>query len=234
MYSFESRVRYSEVDETGALSLVGMVDYLQDCSTFQSEDGGVGPDHLAQTQLGWFIANWEIQIDRMPRFGDRIVVSTWSYNIAKLYGWRNYTITSPDGREYVRADSLWFLFDKARGRAIKVPQEEAAPYLAQREERLDMPPIERKISVEGAGRLMPAITVNEQHLDMNRHVNNAQYIQMAVDAVAASGEVLHPRQLNVQYKKAAVVGIPLCRTCMTLRAAAWWTWWTGRARRSPS
>lgn len=41
-YSFESRVRYSECDETGRLSLVSTIDYLQDCSTFQSEELGQG------------------------------------------------------------------------------------------------------------------------------------------------------------------------------------------------
>ena len=38
MYSFDSRVRYSEVDEDRKLSLTGVINYMQDCSTFQSED----------------------------------------------------------------------------------------------------------------------------------------------------------------------------------------------------
>ena len=42
MYSFDSRVRYSETGENGRLSIRGMIDYMQDCSTFQSEDAGVG------------------------------------------------------------------------------------------------------------------------------------------------------------------------------------------------
>ena len=37
MYAFQSRVRYSECDETGHLSLVAAVNYLQDASTFQFE-----------------------------------------------------------------------------------------------------------------------------------------------------------------------------------------------------
>ena len=35
MYSFDSRVRYSEVDEDRKLSLTGVINYMQDCSTFQ-------------------------------------------------------------------------------------------------------------------------------------------------------------------------------------------------------
>ena len=42
MYTFDSRIRYSETDETGALSLLEVINYMQDCSTFQSEDIGLG------------------------------------------------------------------------------------------------------------------------------------------------------------------------------------------------
>lgn len=203
MYSFESRVRYSETDESGSLSMLGMIDYLQDCSTFQSEDCGVGLQHLSDVHLGWFIANWGIDIAKLPKFGDRIVVSTWSYDISKIYGYRNFTIKSPGGVEYVRADSLWFMFDMQAQRPIKVPQAEAAPFVAQAGRRLDMPKLERKIAVMGEGRVADIITVNEQHLDTNHHVNNAQYVEMAVDAIEDDFCIGH---LGVQYKTAAVLG----------------------------
>ena len=46
MYTFDSRVRYSETGEDGLLSLPAIVDYFQDVSTFQSEDLGIGIDFL--------------------------------------------------------------------------------------------------------------------------------------------------------------------------------------------
>ena len=36
MYSFDSRIRYSECDETARLDYVALVNYLQDCSTFHT------------------------------------------------------------------------------------------------------------------------------------------------------------------------------------------------------
>ena len=38
MYEFNSRVRYSEIDHHGTLTLPALINYFQDCSTFQSED----------------------------------------------------------------------------------------------------------------------------------------------------------------------------------------------------
>ena len=41
-YSFSGRVRYSEIGENGLLTLPGVLNYFQDCSTFQSEEVGLG------------------------------------------------------------------------------------------------------------------------------------------------------------------------------------------------
>ena len=50
MYQFKSRIRYSETDETGRLSVPGIINYMQDCSTFQSEDGRMGISYLKEHQ----------------------------------------------------------------------------------------------------------------------------------------------------------------------------------------
>lgn len=203
MYSFDSRVRYSESDENGTLSLLGMVDYLQDCSTFQSEDLGVGLAHLHAHHLGWFIAFWQIEIERLPRFTDPIVVSTWAYEFTNLYGLRNFTIVDADGSPCVRADSRWFLFDSEQQRPIRLPEAETAPYLTDAEPRLDMPALERKIDVAGPGTPMRAIVVGEQHLDTNHHMNNAQYVKLAGDALP---EPFTSGRLSVWYRTAAQLG----------------------------
>ena len=46
MYTFESRVRFSEVDATEKLTLPAVVNYFQDCTTFQSEELGRGIEAL--------------------------------------------------------------------------------------------------------------------------------------------------------------------------------------------
>ena len=51
MYTFGSRIRYSETDEYGKLTLTGIMNYLQDCSTFQSEDIGLGISYLTEHHL---------------------------------------------------------------------------------------------------------------------------------------------------------------------------------------
>lgn len=56
MYQFESRIRYSELHEDGLLAVPKIVDFFQDCSTFQSEELGVGLEHLTGQGIAWILS----------------------------------------------------------------------------------------------------------------------------------------------------------------------------------
>ena len=77
MYTFDSRVRYSETDENGNLSLESLIDYMQDCTNFQSEDLGVGLEYHRQKNIMWVLNFWQIVIDEYParilRWGRRLL-----------------------------------------------------------------------------------------------------------------------------------------------------------------
>jgi len=62
MYTFESRVRFSEADHTELLTLPGLVNYFQDCSTFQSEDIGYGVESLKKSGQAWILSAWQIVV----------------------------------------------------------------------------------------------------------------------------------------------------------------------------
>ena len=51
MYQYQTRIRYSELDESGHLKPEALLDYFQDCSTFQSEDLGIGIEYLKAGRL---------------------------------------------------------------------------------------------------------------------------------------------------------------------------------------
>ena len=204
MYTIESRVRYSECDETGKLSLVGVMNYLQDCSTFHSEDIGRGFKQLTSEGYAWVLATWQIQVERLPQFGEKICVGTWSYQMKGLQASRSFIINDESGATIVKADSTWYLMDINEGKAARVPESENI-YITG-EPRIDLPPTPRKIMLEGEGINAPTILVSQQHLDTNKHVNNAQYVLMAVDALVALGYSHKLRRIVVQYRSQAHLG----------------------------
>lgn len=205
MYSFDSRVRYSECDETGRLSLFAAVNYLQDCSTFQSVELGMRLGGLSDTRLAWVLANWRIEVDRLPALGDGIRVSTWCHELTRAHALRDFTI-SAGGEDVVRADSQWFVFDAGSGHATRVPEDQRA-YLSG-EPALEMGPLERRIRPEGAPVQAPPVHVSRRHIDTNRHVNNARYVALALDALESVGEPAPepPVTVQAQYRSMAFLG----------------------------
>ena len=66
IYSFDGRVRYSETGENGLLTLPGILNYFQDCSTFQSEEVGLGLKVLKEWKRFWVLSAWQVIVERYP------------------------------------------------------------------------------------------------------------------------------------------------------------------------
>lgn len=211
MYSFTSHVRYSEIGESMRMSIPSVIDYLQDCSTFQSESMGIGPGHAIESGLAWLLSDWRIEIARLPRFNDEIRVSTWATAFKGLRAKRNFTIcdAGDEAQEnpLVRADSAWFMFDSNTGRVARVPASESQPYIddAADDEPLDMEPVARRIAVADEGEAADPIVVTTSHIDTNHHVNNVQYVSMALGVLGESAPAA-PLTLEVHYSYAAKLG----------------------------
>ena len=202
MYQFDSRVRYSETDEEGRLSLTGILNYFQDCSTFQSEDLGMGVRYLTEHGRAWWLTSWQIVIDRYPVLGEKIVISTWPYDFKGIYGYRNFTLQDQEGGYLARAASVWFFFDTVRQKPARLTPEDIRGY-GEAQPRLTMDYASRKIALPEEYEERPRILVSRHHLDTNHHVNNARYVEIARESLPQEISV---KELRVEYKKAAVLG----------------------------
>ena len=127
-YTFKSRVRFSEVDHTKRITLPGIVNYFQDCSTFQSEGLGLGVDHFAKHKRAWILSAWQVVIDRYPSLGEEISVSTWATEFNGLYGLRNFCMEDEGQQMTACANSVWVYMDIEKGRPAKPGEDETKAY----------------------------------------------------------------------------------------------------------
>ena len=200
-YTFKSRVRFSEVDHTKRIKLPGIVNYFQDCSTFQSEGLGLGVDHFAKHKRAWILSAWQVVIDRYPSLGEEISVSTWANEFNGLYGLRNFCMEDEGQQMTACANSVWVYMDIEKGRPAKPGEDETKAYGEGEPLKMEYAP--RKIALPKDAEPMDAFPVRKYHIDTNEHVNNCQYVQMALEVLKERMEV---RQLRVEYKRSAVYG----------------------------
>ena len=190
MYEFNSRVRYSEIDHHGTLTLPALINYFQDCSTFQSEDVGLGTEVLKEEKRAWILSYWQV-----------ITIGTFPTEFKGLFGNRNFYIKDERGNMIAKAYSVWVFLDTETGRPVRPEEKDIKPYGMG--EALDMPYEGRKISLPEETEVLEAFPVRRYHIDTNEHVNNCQYVQMALEFLPADRQF---RQIRVEYKKSAVLG----------------------------
>lgn len=201
IYEFSGRVRYSEIDHKGTMTLPALINYFQDCSTFHSESIGLGMECLKQEKKAWVLSYWQIIVDRYPKLYEKITAGTFATEFKGLFGNRNFYMKDGEGRRIACANSIWVFMDLEKGRPCRPAEEDIAPYGVN--EPLDMPYEDRKISVPEVFEDREPFPVRKYHIDTNEHVNNCQYVQMALEMLPGD---INVRQVRVDYKKSAVLG----------------------------
>ncbi|MCM1540422.1 MAG: thioesterase [Blautia sp.] len=198
MYTFDSRIRYSETDSEGKLTMASLLNYFQDCSTFHSEDIGLGVGYLKEMHQVWVLSSWQIVVERYPELCERVIIGTQPYDMKGFLGYRNFTMMTEGGEYLAKANSIWSLLDLDKGKPAMVSEEMTRKYGIS--EKLDMEYAPRKIAVPGDGVSGEAIVVKQHHLDTNHHVNNGQFVDMAMDFLPEDFVI---GQLRAEYKKQA-------------------------------
>lgn len=178
MYQMESTVRFSEADQNGQLNMYTLLNYFQDCSTQQSETLNVGVEALHQKNLVWVVSTWNIQVNRFPALGEKIIVGTFPYDYRAFFGRRNFLMKTADGEILAMADSLWTLLNYETNTPETVTDDIIAGF--EMEEKLPMDYIKGRISRPKDMVKLADILVMPYHLDANMHVNNGRYLQMAL------------------------------------------------------
>lgn len=201
MYFYDSRIRYSECDSEGRLTLDALLNYFQDTSTFQAEDSGIGMSYMNRMQIVWVLSYWQIVVDRYPDLGESIQTGTAPYEYKRFMGSRNFLMKTPQGEVLAKANSIWSLLDRRTGKPMLPSREMIARY--QIEEKIPMVYAPRKVALPENGVCLEHFVVKKNNLDMNHHVNNGQFVTLAMNYLP-EGFVI--RQLRAEYKQQAFLG----------------------------
>lgn len=226
MYSYNTRVRYSELAEDKKASLVSIINYFQDCCTFEAEDGGIGLKWLKEHNTAWMLTGWQIHVVRRPKYCEQIKVTTWACGFKYFVGKRSFTIRTvnsdgSDGDVLVYAMSEWAYVNVIKNLPEKnVPEKEIEVYglVTPIEERFeefgldeyvndnsDFAVLKGRIQAPNVSEMQEEtpIVVTADNLDTNHHVNNGQYVALAKSVIPEEIDVKHFR---AEIKMQSVLG----------------------------
>lgn len=218
MYTFHSRVRYSETGSNGIMTMHGILNYFQDCSTFQSEALGLGVDVLKQRHRAWLLTAWQVEVLRAPVFGEEIEIGTFPYAFKGFFGLRNFLIRDSQGNTLVRANSVWVYVNTDTGHPARALPEEISAYSL--EPKLDMDYRDRKVRIPEHAVFadLEPFPVQKHQIDTNHHVNNSQYPLMAWEYLP---DGFCCGYMQAEYKTAARPGDLICPSVWNDQGTYW-------------
>lgn len=204
MYSYDSRVGFSMCDADQKLTINAMVDFFQDAATFQSEDLGVGMSYLFPLNLMWVINTWQIDVKRYPKCMEKIKVVTIPYKFRGFVGYRYFRIESEAGETLVDANSMWCLLNFETMTPSNAPEKLPEKYGENAKPEMDY--CNGKIRLPENATEQEPIVVDSFFLDPNRHVNNGQYVNIAMNYLP-EGFVID--RMRAEYRQQAFLGCTL-------------------------
>lgn len=167
-------------DFTGRLSWGYIGNHLLRCASLHAGMHGFGYDDVVRNRQAWVLSRLVVDIEEMPRTGEVYQIETWVSKVYRQFTDRLFAITSPEGRIYGHAHSVWALIDMDSRMPVDfstLPDGGFSKAMS-----------EREVPIKGAGRVKVkaeapthTLTAYYNDLDINGHVNSVRYIEMMLD-----------------------------------------------------
>lgn len=208
MYSLKYQVTTSTCDSEGRLKLYSALQMMQDCSEFWIDSEPGVKQYFAEQNMAQLLATRQVEVIRVPRYKEELTVTSTVYGMKPMFGFRNTFIYDAQGRPCYKTWSMGAFVDKSTGKLKRVDDEIIASMTL--EPQLEMNYKDRRIILpKTEGEVMEPVKVLRADIDYNRHLNNANYIRMAMELLPESFVV---RGLRVEYRVAAKLGDMLTPT----------------------
>ena len=204
--TFSSIVSSSQTDRNGKMKLFSALQWMQDCSVISFMKDVTFCEWLQENQVTPVVNFRQLEVLRVPSLMENLTCTSFVYDVQGAMGYRNTAIYDAQGNACYRTWVLASYANLKTGRLSRIPRETQAAL--QFPPRLDMSYGPRKIVLPDTP-LTPLepIRVQRNDIDYNNHVNNAQYIRMALELLPEEFEVVG---LRVEYRKAVMPGSIIC------------------------
>ena len=208
-------VRYYEVDAGGTLAVEHLCNYMQQIAGQHAEKLGVGFDRLHELGLTWVLARWQVSLDKMPAAGEDVVLETWPSSVERLQCRREFVLRNSDNEVLARGGSWWVVVNFNTFRLERVPSIVTDVYpdgasFALEDFGLRLPQVKE-------GQANMAAPVRWSDIDVNQHVNNANYLDWVLQSApgAENKECLSAglRRFEINFKSEARLGDTLEARC---------------------
>lgn len=205
-YSKTYPIKYYEVDVNMVLKPSALLNILQDMATVNAEMLGFGYSFTHPKNYGWFLIKYRMEFDDYPHDLDDVIIKTESRGVSKIIANRDFEIWTPDNKKRLgRVASQWMMLDLSTKGILSFAK--VAPHLPQFEKRENDLQFEKIGKCDYCADLQKTFEIRYDDIDVNQHVNNANYIVWAFETLPYEFRESHKlKTLDIVYKKEIAFG----------------------------
>ncbi len=202
IYTESRRLRSRDVDMFRRLRTSELFHILQEASIRHTEQLGMGRDKTLDRGILWVLLMQRAEITRMPEYDEETVLRSWPGKTMHLLFPRYYSLETAAGEPLLKASALWSLVD-AKTRKVVFPERCGVEIEGLNTgEEIALPGTIRKRDCVRE----KAFRVPYSFVDLNGHMNNARYFDLAEDCVDAAAEGKRLKEIRVEYVNEARYG----------------------------
>lgn len=202
IYSIEYRILSSDTDANRRLRLSRLFTLLQEASIAHTTELGMGREKTLDRGLLWIVTLQQAKIHRLPVYDEPIRLRSWPGKTMHLLFPRYYRIEDRRGNALVEASALWALMDQNTRRVV-FPELYGIKIRGVHTGReLALPASPRMPQGEQTG----SFTVPYSYVDLNGHMNNTRYFDLAEDLMPPELRSRAVTSVQTEYAKEAREG----------------------------
>lgn len=202
MFRRELLLRSKDVDLHRRLRTSRLFELLQEASIRHTEELGMGRDKTLDKGILWVVGLQRAEIRRMPVYDEQIVLKSWPGKTMHLFFPRYYQLETAAGEPLLKASALWTLVDE-KTRKVVFPEKYGVVIEGEvTGEEISLPASPRKLETDRA----EPFRVPYSYVDLNGHMNNTRYFDLAEDCIPASRNGRPLRLVQTEYVSEARIG----------------------------
>lgn len=206
IYKKDFHIDLRDVDFTKKLKLSVLFSYFQETASEAAELLGFGIDTLREKfGVAWVLTRVRVEIDRIPRFDEKITIETWPLEPGKVEFERDFLVKDANGDTIIKAASKWVIMD-INTRRLKRSDLIGLRYPEKITERA-IPGKPAKLNAVEQPEEVYTKVIGYSDIDFNGHLNNSKYVDYMMDSFPL--EVHQSRtiqSIDIQFHNEALPG----------------------------
>lgn len=183
IYTQSFDIDYFDCDINAQLKLVDLCKMIQMASSTHAVLGGISFWDLQEANQSWVVYKFRVEINKMPKWQERIDITTWIETLDGIRSVRNFEVHC-NGELIATASSMWVIMNTVRRRPemMAIPSEHFTKHEGKKSIKGEFTTFDKKPESNH----LVTDTVRYSDLDMVNHVTNIKYLEWVINALKAS------------------------------------------------